>query len=85
MTKLDQKDRDDIAAQKFAFPEQRKEPLEDATHVRTAVARFNQVKGVTEAEKDAAWKRIRAAATKFDVELDETDWREIGQRKKSAD
>jgi hypothetical protein len=84
MTKLDQKSRDDISTQQFAFPEQRKEPLEDAGHVRTAVARFNQVKGVTDAEKDAAWKRIRAAAKKFDVELDETDWRDIGERKKSA-
>jgi hypothetical protein len=84
MTKLDQNSRDDISTQKFAFPEQRKEPLEDAAHVRTAIARFNQVKDVTDAEKDAAWKRIRAAARKFDVELDETDWREIGERKKSA-
>jgi ElaB/YqjD/DUF883 family membrane-anchored ribosome-binding protein len=78
MSKLDQEDRDDISAQQFAFPKQRKEPLEDAKHVRNAIARFSQVKDVTDAERDEAWKRIRAAAKKFDVEVNESDWREIG-------
>ena len=78
MSTLDQEDRDDIPAQQFAFPRQRKEPLEDAKHVRNAIARFNQVEGVTDAERDEAWKRIRAAAKKFDVEVNESDWREIG-------
>ena len=43
MSKLDQEDRDDLSSQNFAFPKQRKEPLEDASHVRSAIARFNQV------------------------------------------
>lgn len=77
MSKLDQEDRDDIPARQFAFPKQRKEPLEDASHVRNAIARFNQVQGVTDVERDEAWARIRAAAQKFDVELDEGDWREL--------
>lgn len=84
MTKLDQKDRDDVSTQHFAFPKQRKEPLEDATHVRNAIARFNQIKDVTDHERDEAWKRIRAAAHKFDVELHETDWREVGKDKKTS-
>ena len=79
MSKLDQADRDDIPAKQFAFPKQRKEPLEDARHVRNAIARFSQVEGVTDAERDEAWKRIRAAAKKFDVEVNESDWREIGK------
>ena len=79
MSKLDQEDRDDLSARNFAFPKQRKEPLEDASHVRNAVARFNQVKDVTDRERDEAWTRIRAAAKKFDVELNEGDWREIGK------
>jgi hypothetical protein len=29
----------------FAFPKQRKEPLTDASHVRNALARFDQVEG----------------------------------------
>jgi hypothetical protein len=78
MSKLDQEDRDDISSRQFAFPKQRKEPLEDASHVRSAIARFNQVEGVTDHERDEAWARIRAAAKKFDVELNESDWREIG-------
>lgn len=77
MTKLDQDKRDDIPARQFAFPEQRKEPLEDARHVRNAIARFNQVEGVTDHERDEAWKRIRAAARKFDVTMDEGDWRDL--------
>lgn len=78
MSKLDQEDRDDISGKQFAFPKQRKEPLEDASHVRSAIARFNQVKDVTDDERDEAWTRIRAAAKKFDVEVNESDWREIG-------
>jgi len=80
MSKLDQEKRDDIPARQFAFPKQRKEPLEDASHVRNAIARFDQVEGVTDAERDEAWSRIRSAAKKFDVELNESDWRELGKR-----
>ena len=65
MAKLTQPTRDRISATKFAFPKQRKEPLENASHVRNAVARFNQVKGVTEVERRAAWKRIQSAAKRY--------------------
>jgi len=44
--KLDASQIAGISATKFAFPKQRKEPLENVFHLRTAVARFNQVKGV---------------------------------------
>jgi hypothetical protein len=73
MAKLTNPVRDRITATKFAFPKQRKEPLENASHVRNAVARFNQVKGVTEGERRAAWKRIQSAAKRFGVELKEFD------------
>jgi hypothetical protein len=69
MAKLKEATRDQIPATKFAFPKQRKEPLENASHVRNAAARFDQVQGVTEAERTAAWKRIQSAAKKFNVEL----------------
>lgn len=81
MTKLDEKERDGLAKVQFAFEKQRKEPLENASHVRNAVARFNQVEGVTDEERDAAWKRIQGAARKFKVDLHETSWREIGHKK----
>ena len=78
MNKLNQEGRDDVPAKQFAFPKQRKEPLEDASHVRNAIARFKQVKDVTDKERDEAWARIRTAARKFDVDVNEKDWREIG-------
>ena len=82
MTKLDADRRDAVASGQFAFPKQRKEPLENATHVRNAIARFNQVEGVTDAERDQAWKHIRAAAKKFGVEVHEKSWREVGAKKR---
>jgi hypothetical protein len=58
MSELSEKQRDNLDDDKFAFPKERKEPLENASHVRNAIARFNQVEGVTDDERDAAWKRI---------------------------
>ena len=77
MSKLSTEDRKEIPAKKYAFPEQRKEPVENATHVRNAIARFNQVEGVTEKERDEAWARIKAAAKRFHVEMDESSRREL--------
>ena len=68
-----------LADQKFAFPKERKEPLTDARHVRNAIARFNQVEGVSDAERDQAWKRILAAAERHDVEVSESSWRELAK------
>ena len=82
MSKLSTEKRKEIPSKEYAFPEQRKEPLENAAHVRNAIARFNQVEGVSEAEKDAAWKRIKAAAKKFDVEMDESSRGELKPSKK---
>jgi hypothetical protein len=47
--------------------------------VRNAIARFNQVEGVSDAERDKAWKRILAAAKRYDVEVSESDWRELAK------
>jgi hypothetical protein len=79
MATLDRKVRGALGDEKYAFPKQRKEPIENAAHVRNAIARFDQVKDVSDAERDAAWKRIKAAAKKFDVEVSERGWREIGK------
>jgi hypothetical protein len=69
--------RDRLADSKFAFPDERKEPLNDAEHVRNAISRFNQVEDVSDAERDRAWKRIQAAAKRFDVEVSADDWRDL--------
>ncbi len=79
MAKLDTEHRDKIASTHFAFPKQRKEPLGDASHVRNAVARFDQVEGVSDADRDVAWKRIKEAGRKYDVEIKEKSWRELGK------
>ena len=79
MSELSEKQRDDLDKGEFAFPKERKEPLEDASHVRNAIARFNQVKGVSDDERDAAWQRIKAAAKMYDVEINEDSWRDIGK------
>ena len=68
MAKLTKLARDRISASK-----QRKETLENASHVRNAVARFHQVKEVTEAERRAAWKRIQSAAKRYGVKLEASD------------
>jgi hypothetical protein len=78
MTKLSTESRDELKKDTFAFPKERKEPLENASHVRNAIARFNQVKDVSDAERDAAWKRIKTAAKKHGVEVNEKSWRDIG-------
>jgi hypothetical protein len=67
----------DLPDSKFAFPKQRKEPLTDARHVRNAVARFDQVEGVSDSERDRAWRRIRAAARRYDVEIEARGWRQL--------
>ena len=81
MSELSEKQRDDLDDDKFAFPKERKEPLEDASHVRNAIARFDQVEGVSDDDRDAAWKRIEAAARKFNVDVKEKSWRELPKRK----
>jgi hypothetical protein len=72
-------DKDRLADQEFAFPKERKEPLTDARHVRNAIARFDQVEGVSDAERDQAWQRILAAAKRYDVEVSEASWRDLAK------
>ena len=77
MAKITEASRERIADADFAFPKEKKEPIHDAAHVRNAAARFNQVQGVSDEERDAAWKRIKAAAKKHGVDVKEKSWREL--------
>jgi hypothetical protein len=63
----------------FAFPRSRKEHITDASHVRSALARFNQVTGVSDADRDLAFDNIKKAAKHFNIEMHETDWRQLGR------
>jgi hypothetical protein len=81
---LSEKQKDRMPDSTFAFPEERKEPLNDASHVRNAVARFDQVKGVSDAERSKAWGRIKRAAKKFGVDVSAKNWRELMRGGKSS-
>jgi hypothetical protein len=74
---LRERDRNKLSTERFAFPAERKEPLTDASHVRNAIARFDQVEGVSDAERDRAWRRIRAAAKRHGVEIEARGWRQL--------
>lgn len=69
----------------FAFPKQRREPLVDAEHVRNALARFNQVEGVTDPERDLAFSNIGKAAKHYGVRVDESDWHDLGMKPHTSD
>jgi hypothetical protein len=61
----------------YAFPKQKKEPLTDASHVRNALARFDQVKGVSDADREQAFANIKAAAKHYGVDVKERNWKEL--------
>ena len=81
MSELSEKKRDGLDEEQFAFPKERKEPLNNAGHVRNAIARFDQVTNVSDDERDEAWSRIKKAAKKHGVEVHEKSWHELGKKK----
>jgi hypothetical protein len=70
----------DLPDSVFAFPDKRKEPLTDASHVQNALARFDQVEDVSDEERDLAFLNIKKAARHYSVDIVETDWRDLGKR-----
>lgn len=70
--------RSDLPASVFAFPEQRKEPMTDARHVRNAVARFDQVTDASETEREQAFANIKKAARHYGIDLGEESWQQLG-------
>jgi len=69
--------RSDLPQSVFAFPQQRKEPLTDANHVRDALARFDQVEGVSDSDRDLAFANIKKAAQYYGVDVRERNWHEL--------
>ena len=57
---------------------EKQEPLTDAQHVRNAVARFDQVIDVSDADRALAFANIEKAANYCDVNLAETSWHDLG-------
>ena len=73
-------DRDKLPDSVYAFPKQRKEPLTDAEHVQNALARFDQVKDVSDEDRDLAFANIKKAAEHYGVEISEKNWHDLGDR-----
>lgn len=69
--------RDDLPETAYAFPKQHKEPLTDAKHVRNALARFDQVEGVSDADREQAFENIKKAAQHFHVDMSESSWKDL--------
>ncbi|HEV2261795.1 MAG TPA: DUF6582 domain-containing protein [Candidatus Rubrimentiphilum sp.] len=69
--------RSQLPASAFAFPAERKEPLTDANHVRSAIARFSQVDGVSTDERVQAFANIKAAAEYYGISLSAKTWRDL--------
>lgn len=74
MAELSTKDRDELRRNQFAYVDRdggEHLPIHDASHVRNAIARFNQTDFESKAAKERARKAILRAAEKFDIEVDE--------------
>jgi hypothetical protein len=76
MATLTEKQRDRIPTDKFAYVDGdggEHLPIHDESHVRNAIARFNQTDFENSAAKERARKKILAAAKRYDIEVDEDD------------
>jgi hypothetical protein len=69
----------DLPDSVFAFPKRRKEPLTDASHVRNSIARFDQVIGVSDEDRELAFANIKKAAKYYGVDMIEADWTQLGR------
>ncbi len=77
---LDSKERRELPDSAYAFPKQRKEPLTDASHVKNALARFDQVQDVSDEDRDLAFANIKKAAKQYGIAVEESDWHELGKK-----
>ena len=78
--KLSAEDRRELPESVYAFPKQRKEPMTDASHVRDAMARFDQVEGASDPDRDQAFANIQEAAKHYKIEMKEKHWQDFGRR-----
>jgi hypothetical protein len=76
MPELDTKDRDRLRSSQFAYVDKEGEehlPINDASHVRNAMARFNQTSFQSKTAKEGARRKILAAAKRYGIEVDKDD------------
>jgi hypothetical protein len=48
--------------------------------VKNALARFDQVEGVSDSDRELAFANIKKAAQYYSVDVKEKSWRELGRR-----
>ncbi len=77
--RLDASERNDLPDSAYALPAQRKLPVTDAAHVRAALARFDQVEGIGDADRELAFANLQKAAKHYGVEVAEERWQELGR------
>ena len=76
MAQLDTKDRERLRSSQFAYVDKQGEehlPINDASHVRNAMARFNQTEFESKAAKERARRKILSAADRYGIEVDKDD------------
>ena len=77
---LSSKERKELPDSVYAFPKQRKLPLTDASHVKNALARFDQVQEVSDDDRYLAFENIKKAAEYYDIDVKEENWRQLGKQ-----
>jgi hypothetical protein len=74
MPQLDTKDREKLRDSQFAYVDSDGEghlPIPDESHVRNAIARFNQTEYESKRAKERARRKILAAARRYGIQVDE--------------
>jgi|ERR1700730_1994168 hypothetical protein len=74
MAKLTTEKRKRLSSQAYSCPRDRKIPIDDAAHVRNAMARFDQVQSKF-CHPATAKRRILSAAKKFGIDV--TEFRKV--------
>lgn len=76
MAELDTKKRDKLRSNQFAYVDRKGGehlPINDESHVRNAMARWNQTDFESATAKENARRKIVAAAKRHDIEIDRDD------------
>lgn len=76
MPELDTADRDKLRKSQFAYVDKEGEghlPLNDESHVRNAMARFNQTRFESQAAKERTRRKIVSAARRHGIDVSEDD------------
>jgi hypothetical protein len=76
MAELDTRDRNKLRKSQFAYVDKDGEghlPINDESHVRNAMARWNQTDFESASKKEGARRRIVGAARKHGIEMSDED------------